>query len=76
MSKYVDWSEYYGEGDIVCNCEQCDKEERIEFENNSPDYKEAQKVLNELGWISCMINGKWYDFCCEDCRNEYIKNNL
>ncbi len=76
MSKYVDWSPFYGEGDIVCECDQCGVEERFPFEDNYPDYAGAQKVLHEIGWQSMRSKGTWYDFCCEECRNRFIKENL
>jgi len=75
MSKQVEWSAFYGEGDIVCECEQCSVEERFHFDDNHPDYKGAQEKLNKMGWVSVKIKGKWHDFCGEDCRNTYIKNN-
>lgn len=48
MSKYTDWGVIHGEGEIVCECDNCDYEERIEFEGY-PDYKEAQQELRSMG---------------------------
>ena len=76
MSKEIDWSPFYGEGEIVCTCDQCKKEERFEFEDNYPDYAKAQRELREIGWQSIKSKGVWLDFCCERCRNTYIKENL
>lgn len=75
MSKEVDWSFIHGAGDIVCTCDQCGEEERIEFDNG-PDFREAQREIEGMGWTSSRINGEWFDFCSMDCRNAYVKENL
>lgn len=74
--KYVDWSPIYGEGDIVCACDQCGEEERFGFDDNNVDYAAAQKELHSIGWVSFKSRGKWYDFCCEECRDRFIKEKL
>ena len=33
MSKYTDWGMIHGEGEIVCECDNCDYEERIIWYN-------------------------------------------
>lgn len=73
MSKDIDWSTTYGEGTIVCTCDNCHKEEEFDFEDNNPDYRSVQKQLFEKGWESLKISGIWYDFCCEECRNRFVK---
>ncbi len=73
--KDVEWSDIFGEGEIVASCDNCGKEERYEFTDNFPDYRAFQEELKDLGWKPCKVHGNWYDFCCEKCRNEYIKNN-
>lgn len=75
MSKEVEWGVIHGEGEIVCTCDHCGYEERLEFEDG-PDFREAQDELREMGWSSSKINGEWFDFCSMDCRNAYIKENL
>ena len=72
--KTVDWSDHYGEGTIIATCDECGKEEESEpFENSAPDYREFQKQLKEIGWMSVQVNYRWKDFCCESCRNKFIK---
>lgn len=73
--KEIEWSEFFGVGEIVCTCETCSAEERFDFDDNRPDYKEVQKELIQKGWHSCKVNGQWHDFCCEACRNKYIKTH-
>jgi len=76
MSKEIEWSIFHGEGDIVCSCDQCGEEHRVEFDESSPDYKKAQSEIEGMGWQSARINGEWCDFCCSTCRNNYIRENI
>ena len=71
--KEVVWSEFYGQGTVKCTCDNCSGEESFEFEDNNPDFKSVQKELRNLGWTSCKIEGKWYDFCCDKCKDDFIK---
>ncbi|MBR6102604.1 MAG: hypothetical protein IKP95_09260 [Ruminococcus sp.] len=73
--KTVDWSEdHYGEGIIIAVCDQCGKEaESDPFFDNDPDYKAFQAELRKKGWTSTQVNYRWKDFCCESCRNQFIK---
>lgn len=75
MSKEVAWGTTHGEGDIVCTCDNCGSEVELPFEDGNVDYRAAQQYIKDDGWESCQVHGEWYDFCCEKCRNEYIKNN-
>ena len=36
-------------------------------------YWEGDELREKLGWITTKVDGEWYDFCCERCRNEFIK---
>ena len=74
MSKYTNWGVIHGEGEIVCECDNCDYEERIEF-GGCPDYKETQQELRSMGWVSKKIDGKWNDFCCQECADEYYQKS-
>lgn len=75
MSKEIEWGQIYGEGDVVCTCDQCGHPLRFPFEDSTPDYKRVQKQIFAMGWTSCQVNGIWRDFCSEYCRNQYIKKN-
>lgn len=76
MSKDIEWSDTYGVGEIVCTCDGCHKaEERFQFEDNEPNYRAFQKKLYQKGWLACKVNGYWKDFCCDACRDGYIKRN-
>ena len=76
MSKEVEWGEIHGDGEIVCTCDECGEDARIEFYDCNVDYREAQREIEKQGWMSSRINGDWYDFCSMECRNAYIKKNL
>lgn len=75
MSKDIEWGIIHGAGDIVCMCDSCFDEERWPFEDKNIDYREAQAMLKRLGWTSCQVKGTWYDFCTEECRNDFIKQH-
>ncbi len=74
--KKVERGEIHGEGVINCTCDQCHDWEDYVFDNSYPDFKAAQQYLRSLGWLSLQVHCKWKDFCCEDCRNNYIKENM
>ena len=76
MSKDVDWSPFYGEGEIVCRCDKCHREERFDFDDNHPDYAAAQRKLYGMGWLSFKSKDRWFDFCSEECRDRFIKEKL
>lgn len=46
MSKDVEWGYAHGEGEIVCTCDYCGYEERLDF-CEGPDFREAQEELTE-----------------------------
>lgn len=75
MSKEIEWGALYGVGTVVCTCDNCSAEEEFEFEHNNPDFKAVQEELKKSGWMPCKIEGKWYDFCSEKCRNNFIKTH-
>lgn len=74
MSKEVEWGYIHGEGDIVCECDQCGEGERIPFDYG-PDFRAAQEELKIYGWVSRKIDNEWYDFCSEQCYYDWIKEN-
>lgn len=75
MSKEVEWGVIHGEGTINCLCDNCGAEEAVDFDDGYPDFRMAQAQIEELGWLSTKVHGEWKDFCCERCRNQYIKEN-
>jgi hypothetical protein len=75
MSKEVEWGDIHGEGEIVCNCDECGNYHCIEF-YGSPDYRQAQREIKTIGWVSGRINGEWLDFCSTECRNAYVRKNF
>lgn len=72
MSKDIEWGFIHGEGDIICECDQCGANEVYEFENG-PDFSGCQEYLKENGWVSRKIDGEWHDFCCQECLQKFLK---
>lgn len=70
--KEVEYGMIYGEGEIVCTCDQCENEYSYEFYDNYIDFADCQAEIKDEGWISRKINGEWYDFCCKECLNAFL----
>lgn len=75
MSKDHEFGDVYGCGEILCTCDQCGDEEVYEFYDGL-DYRGAQEHITDKGWGSRLVDGTWYDFCCPECRIEFLKNNV
>ena len=65
------------EGDVNYYCDECGKCVSIPFtdKEEANDYKEHKNVLRDKGWESTKVKGEWNDFCCEKCRNDYIRKH-
>lgn len=65
-------------GDVEYSCDTCGKVHRIEFddEESSKDYRGQLSILRKEGWIFDKVNGNFVDFCCEACRNRYIRIHI
>lgn len=74
MSRDLDFSGWW-QGDAVYSCDNCHQSEEFPFDSEDIDSKAHRAELHKKGWISTKVNGEWKDFCCERCRNEYIKKN-
>jgi len=77
MSKHLNFDGYW-EGEAVYECDQCQTDQKFRFddEEEAKDSKTHRKTLRENhGWVMAKVNGQWKEFCCEDCRNKYIRSN-
>lgn len=65
----------YWEGDAVYYCDNpgCKVHKSFRFDSEDVDSKGHRAELRKQGWITTKVNGEWKDFCCENCRNQYIK---
>lgn len=73
MSRELNFDGYW-EGDAVYSCDQCGKEsKRFRFDSEDVGSKRHRAELREQGWITTKVDDKWHDFCCESCRNKYIR---
>jgi len=66
------------EGAVCYSCDCCKKEVRFRFDseasaNNAKGQRDALK--KKRGWIFTRVNGYYKEFCGEDCRNRYIREN-
>ena len=75
MSRELEFDGYW-EGNAVYYCDTCHRHYQFRFDSEDIDSKGHRKILREkYGWITTKVNGAWHDFCCERCRNQYIRNN-
>lgn len=75
MARELDFDGFW-EGDVVYTCDNCHKTQKFRFDSKEEtDYHLHKPELRELGWMSVKVNGHYGDFCCEKCRNEYIRKN-
>lgn len=78
MSRDLDFCGWW-EGDVIytCDCPGCTSSESFIFNDEEEAYSpEYGKILrNRKGWIMTKVNGEWKDFCCEECRNKFIRLN-
>lgn len=77
MSRELEYDGYW-EGKIEYRCDNCQKKESFLFsdEEGAKNYRQERKILrDEHGWIFTQIEGIWHDFCCESCKNAYIRKN-
>lgn len=71
MSKYCKWNEEFGTGGkLECKCDNCGKQIDYKFKKH-PDYKGSQEKLKKVGWFSRKLGDSWYDFCCDECFEEF-----
>lgn len=75
MSRELDFDGYWtGDAIYSCDCPGCTAEESYRFETSEVDSKEHRRELRqEKGWLTTKVDGEWKDFCCEACRNKYIR---
>ena len=52
----------YWEGEAVYSCDCCGKDVSFPFDSEDIDS------------ITTKVDGEWHDFCCEACRNKYIRD--
>ncbi len=76
MSRELNFTGWW-EGDAVYYCDECGKRSQdFPFDSSDIDSKGHRSELRQTdGWITIKIGGKWHDFCCEKCRNAFIKKH-
>lgn len=74
MSRELDFSGWW-QGDAVYYCDNCRRSEEFPFDSEDIDSKAHRAELRKKGWICTKVKDEWKDFCCEKCRNQFIKKN-
>lgn len=76
MSRELEFDGYW-EGQAVYFCDTCGKLAKFRFddEEEAKNVRGHRKKMWDAGWLNTKVNGYWKDFCTENCRNKYIKNN-
>lgn len=65
-----DIDRFMGVTSVEVECDNCGESCSEEGES----LQECMNLLKDDGWCFKFIEGHWYDFCCEACRNEYLRN--
>lgn len=63
------------EGTNTYECDNCHKKKMFRFDSEEEARTSKMPELKKLGWSGMMVNGLYRHFCCEECRNKYIRNN-
>ncbi|OPZ76640.1 MAG: hypothetical protein BWY78_01310 [Alphaproteobacteria bacterium ADurb.Bin438] len=37
------------------------------------DFNESMEMKKQDGWINRKHDGEWFNFCCEECYQEFLK---
>lgn len=77
MSKELSFDGWW-EGHAEYTCDNCGKTECFPFtdEEEAKDSRSHRKALrDDYGWITTKVEGQWHDFCCEACKNAWIRKN-
>ena len=64
------------EGEVEITCDWCRKRHLIFkcfCEDDFKNYTREQAAKKKEGWITTKVNGHLVEFCCEKCRNEYVR---
>ena len=74
MSRELNFTGWW-QGDAEYICDECGRSEEFPFDSEDVDSKAHRAELRKRGWNVTKVGGEWRDFCCEKCRNEYIKTH-
>jgi len=75
MSRELQFDGYW-EGEAVYTCDNCHKShKKFRFDSDEIDSKKHRAEMRKCGWFIDKVNDQWKDFCCERCKNQYIRNN-
>ena len=73
MARELEFDGFW-EGNTVFTCDSCPKTRKFRFDSQDEAFsKEHNKILRKEGWVLVEVNGQLHNFCCERCRNSYIR---
>jgi len=76
MSRELEFDGYWtGDAVYSCDCPVCKNSESFPFDSEEVGSKEHRAKLRKQGWLTTQVEGQWYDFCSESCRNKFIRAN-
>lgn len=76
MSKTVIYNRHVvRDGEVICDCDGCNTQTILYFLYVSPGSKLINKTLKNRGWVQKKSSGDWYDFCSNQCYNNWLKEN-
>lgn len=66
-----DIDRFWGETSVSIECDNCGESSYASGENLQECMDQFKE---EEGWCFKLIGDHWHDFCCQACRNEYLRN--
>ncbi len=54
---------------VDVECDNCGETNCVDGDN----LQDCMDQLKDEGWCFKEIKGHWHDFCCQACRNEYLR---
>ena len=57
---------------VSCDCKKCKNISFYPFTN----FNKVNGRAKNNGWITRKVNGKWVDFCCEQCYDDYTRKYM
>lgn len=75
MSKYTDWALSTAKAKSYASATTATTRNALSLMKDTPIIRKPKKELRSMGWVSRKIDGEWYDFCCQECVNEYYQKS-
>lgn len=50
-------------------CDHCET-----TEGYGEEFYEDKDTIDRFGWLTRNLNGDWYNFCCEECYQQFLED--